>query len=519
MSNNIFVSNLYTNDGGQTSPAYTFITSPNSGIFKPTDGPLCVSVDGTIVAKFYNNNLEIVKDLKISGGSDKAVLTSDSNGMATWKPVNSGSFVWNSIYKNITPDFKAKIDFDQKLKSIPNVFISKESSGNLDNFEVLIKNKTSESFELFVNNSYMFKDIVERDITNYSIVRLSNGFIGICYYDLEEDRIYFMHSFDMYGNKFSNPIIVDDISATGLLDMIVVNGNPAIVYIADNGPTDEFRYIRASDATGKKWEAPVTIVTSTEDINFLPTAIFIKEVNGNPAIFLNDESGRAVMYRAKDENGSAFTNLVNISNLTKHQILSVHIIDGNPAVLARSNNVNNIYYVRASDTSGSKWPIGAQQLYIPEFKSLFVNTGGCCSVIGIIDGKLCALVSELKTNDIYIAKANDKQGNSWGFFEFLIKTNTSSPFLEIFDNNNKTVVLYNDYIGNPSVKNLLSFADIEKNNEFSLTENFMESLDLCQNHKPIKNVLDDNNLILLSHKNKLSLMKFYDNDLKIGWTT
>lgn len=512
---------IRTNDGHPMLPSLSFISNPTCGLYLKDTKELAIASTGQILATFDNNKIEFFKNLKISNGaSNGALLTSDVNGNATWEVSKShGEFKWNSLYASLdleTTNNINTITFPANLKSKPSISLTKESNHVVDNFDLYIKNVTSEGFTIY-SNSFMSKQILNLSIGDYSVCRLANNTdIGICYYNNNSDRIEFI-TIDNNCQILLEPIIIDNISTSNICEMIIVDGHPAIVYIADNGEEDEWRYIRASNAAGSVWSSPITLLTSTEDITFLTNTIFLRIVDGVPAVFLNTETGRAKIIKSSDLDGTTWNSPINISNLTNHQILDVKIIQGNPAIIAKSNVTNYLYYVRSSNINGVSWPVGATQLFKTDSVALAVNDGKCCNTLDIINNTVCIITSELSTNIIHITQANDNYGTTWKSGEVLVTSNTNNAFPRIFKNNDTTYMIYNDYTGSPSEKNIIEFSTT-KLTEFNKTSGFIKSLNFCTDHQILSNITDGNNVIIMASENSLSFLKFYGNDLSIHWS-
>jgi hypothetical protein len=516
-----FASGLKVKDGLAVSPAVSFITDTASGIYMNSDNQnvksVGVSSNGHPVALFGSDRITLLKHLNIADNAvNKAVLTSDKDGNAGWCTTSQhGEFKWNSIYSSIdeTSNNIMPVTFAQNLDS-PAISLSKESDYVVDNFDLYIKEKTSTGFKIYTN-SFMYKTIVTGNTGDYSTIRLSTGGLGICYYNVDLDRMQYTYSQNCSHDVFSVPITIDDISAVGQVSMCLVGQYPAIVYIADNNNNDEWRYSIANDVNGATWKAHVTLVTSTIDVTFSPVSLFLRVISGNPAVFLSNDAGRAQMYRAKDITGATWNTAITISNLTNHQLLDVQIINGNPAVIAKSNVVNNLYYTRSLDVSGNSWPIGATQIYKPNNAPLYTNDGKSCNTMGMINGTLTIIASELKTNILYKATTNDVNGETWSSYSYLAPTNTTNAYPRIFQNNATTYMIYNNSTGTPSEKKLIEFT---ADNKPLITDNFIGNLNLCGDNQIISNLKDGNNIIAMSSDKKVSILKFYGNDLSINWS-
>jgi len=72
---------------------------------------------------------------------------------------------------------------------------------------------------------------------------------------------------------------VDSFASTGSFSSLsIINGNPAISY--QEGSNSDLRYVRANNADGTSWDAP--IIVDSAGVNGAYTSLEI--VNGKPAI-------------------------------------------------------------------------------------------------------------------------------------------------------------------------------------------------------------------------------------------
>ncbi len=87
------------------------------------------------------------------------------------------------------------------------------------------------------------------------------------------------------------------------LDMTLVGGNPAIAYTDDT--SGDLKYVRASNATGSAWSAPVTVVGGGAAAVGAWCSLAV--VNNNPAIAYYDETNKDLKYvRAADTTGGSW---------------------------------------------------------------------------------------------------------------------------------------------------------------------------------------------------------------------
>jgi hypothetical protein len=79
----------------------------------------------------------------------------------------------------------------------------------------------------------------------------------------------------------------------------VVNGNPAMCFRMTDGVVDELMYIRANNAPGTQWGAPVTI---NGDTSIWSESMAV--IQGRPAIVYISDTESLVLYWADDSTGA-----------------------------------------------------------------------------------------------------------------------------------------------------------------------------------------------------------------------
>jgi hypothetical protein len=132
----------------------------------------------------------------------------------------------------------------------------------------------------------------------------------------------------------------------------VVNGNPAISYY--DGPNQDLKYVRASDASGTSWGTPVTLDSTGSVGEYTSLAV----VNGNPAISYYDSTNRDLKYvRATTTSGTLVgdwgtpVTLDSIGAVGLYTSLAV--VNGNPAISYYDSTNRDLKYVRAATASGT----------------------------------------------------------------------------------------------------------------------------------------------------------------------
>lgn len=121
----------------------------------------------------------------------------------------------------------------------------------------------------------------------------------------------------------------------------MVNGNPAISYYdATNG---DLRYVRASDASGTGWGAPVTLDSSSTVGQHTSLAL----VNGNPAISYFDVTNGVLKYvRAVNASGTSWGALLTFDSTSRvGEYTSLAVVNGSPAISYFDNTSKDLKFV------------------------------------------------------------------------------------------------------------------------------------------------------------------------------
>lgn len=510
---NTFGNGINLNGGTPYLPALRFTDSQTTGFYYLND-KLHIGNKGVLVASISNTGIAINSGFNFAkNASESAYLRSDAEGNAYWQQpqTRSGSVDWSSIYDNLdmngTND-RVVVNY-RGIASTPNVTFSLETDHHIADNAFYIRDKGAESCSIY-STLPVLSAVSSIDTTEFDICRLSNGLIGVCYYDIEQDRVFYKHSLDTKGIEWSNPVLVDDVSSTGNISIAIVDGRPSIAYIASESDL-EWRFARATNETGSVWAAPVVLHTDSGLDSFVSVWLLKSDV---PVCLFNDCSGRAKAIYAEEQDGSLWNAPVNVSNLVNHKIIKAGVVNGSLAVVARSNTVKNVYYVHANQVN--VWPIAATQLYKNNngsSQTILSNDGnGSCDLYAI-GGKPCVAISELTSNKLYLNIASDSTGDSWHGFNEVMDLQTAAAYPRFFTNNGIHHLLFNKYTGTPSIKGLLKFnADMT----YSVDSEFLPGFDTYMNHMVLPNLNDGNSYLFFSSHSALSMLRFYS-DLKINW--
>lgn len=501
MRTNIFSGGVYVNNGTPNMPSLSFINDPQSGFCK-ISRDLCIISNGTIAAKIDNKTTEILNDLKISKNAKEGrLLTSDNQGVASWRdnPTKSGSFSWSSIYMSLNDSVNSIT-----IPHAPaNVVYSLETPEPIA--DTIFNLKKSENGFTIYSNLDVIKEISQVNASYITACRLINDNIGICYYDVNTDRILYKHSLDKLGKEWSNEIIISEELGTGSLDIAIIDECPAIVYIYDGDDSDEWHYIRASDENGAEWNNPhVVIDTSTENIGFSNSSIFLRTIENIPTIFYNKDNEIRI-----SQNNSGIWASQSITDLYDSELLDVQIINNEMILFYKT--ANEAFFTKADNEAKCREKI---KLCKTGTNSSINASDRNCGLY-LLKNKLCIIATDETTNKLYLNIASDNLGTSWGGFNEIAEANTNIPRPQMFLNNENCYVIYNTSTSSSSKKSLIKLgADWSAHN---INLDMLPSFSYSIEHIPLKNINDDNTTIILTHNNKISLLRFYDEDFKINW--
>jgi len=200
------------------------------------------------------------------------------------------------------------------------------------------------------------------------------------------------------------------------VSLAVVNGRPAIVCHA-------YQYVRAQDPDGAAWGNPVWLYVSGFKSDWYSS---FAVVAGNPAVALSSY-GSYPFYglffrRSTDADGTVWTQGVAIARPVDGDagdFVSMSIVNGNPAVsYAFSGAVSQLWYSRAMDPEGSTWA-----------DPVVVETGSCVDTsLAVVNGN--PAISYARAGSLWYVRAADADGTSWGAPE-IVDTSGGFTSLEV----------------------------------------------------------------------------------------
>ena len=233
-----------------------------------------------------------------------------------------------------------------------------------------------------------------------------------------------------------DPDMESDGEAGHWIDMISVNGRPAIAYYDHLGSgLGNLMYVRALDAIGTLWGTPI-IVDSGGQVGH---HVSIEIVNGNPAISYNDKSNGHLLYvRANDVDGTNWGGPVVVDNsVITGWFTSLIVVAGNPAIAYHQATGSDLRYTRATDANGATWgaPITVDS----------AGTTGREVSMTLINGTPAIGYYYLSTQDLRYVKANDAIGSTWGTPVIVDATGFTGLYVTLRDVNGYPGISYFDY--------------------------------------------------------------------------
>ncbi len=195
--------------------------------------------------------------------------------------------------------------------------------------------------------------------TNRSWRYLSAATIGGCpavaYQSDEDGSLKFMRASDAFGLTWNAPVTVITNRTSGTENALMeFNGAPVIAYVyARDFSGGDLMFIRAWDAAGTNWAAPLAIDTNVEDHAVYPS---ICQVENRPAVSYC-QKGKLAYARADDDYGSNWVRETVFTNVNSGLFSSLEVVNGNPAIAFYDDTATTDYvkYIRATDTYGDDW--------------------------------------------------------------------------------------------------------------------------------------------------------------------
>ncbi len=145
------------------------------------------------------------------------------------------------------------------------------------------------------------------------------------------------------------------------IDMILVGGNPAIAYTDDTNR--DLKYVRAANPAGSVWDTPVTVVADGGEAS-VGAWCSMAMVNGNPAIAYYDQTNRDLKYvRASNATGSAWSAPVTVAAHATNDLgrgcrlktFTVTVGSERPVIAYLDATAGTVRMTVSSNTTGTAW--------------------------------------------------------------------------------------------------------------------------------------------------------------------
>ncbi|MCC7479016.1 PKD domain-containing protein, partial [bacterium] len=247
-----------------------------------------------------------------------------------------------------------------------------------------------------------------------------------------------------------NPVVAPDTTGnTGRFpELRIVDGNPAITYW--NSTDNQLRHIRSIDSRGDliiDWLPAAIIHDAAADENIQPLETY-DIIGGNPAVvyyYYDNPTDHLRFERSADTLGdgnadwtSGF-NLQDDNGTGSWSCFGLKTLSGNPAVIYRNPNANQVHFRTASNAAGSAWNAGVLIAAATE-----VGTFGSFNLLGGVP----ALAYQTNANgDLKYVKSETAGGGAaadWDTVETIDSANFVGGFVKLLEVDGKPAVCYQD---------------------------------------------------------------------------
>lgn len=230
---------------------------------------------------------------------------------------------------------------------------------------------------------------------------------------------YFATADDVSGTSWSEPVLIDDDLENRLLDMKIIGGHPAVVFLTPDG----VKYVRATAADGSVWSEPVVLSPVCSYGKGAVGHVSMCLVNGNPAVAwphsVVDIPGQGLWYvRADDSVGSSWPEPILVDECAEGlrwngAVPSLEVVNGFPAIAYEGyvdEDTLMLRYIRATSPDGSSWdtPVNLVELCDASFKFMFHSVSlsvldGIPAILFLDDQEVLYVVSADSTGDTWLA--------------------------------------------------------------------------------------------------------------------
>jgi hypothetical protein len=289
------------------------------------------------------------------------------------------------------------VNFSRAFESVPAVTLSSP--------HLFPTNITATGFQVTVPPFGIVVDNSANTVGRYLSMAVVNGNPAIAYYDETSGDLKYCRSLTTNGAIWGAPVVahVGGANLVGKFpSLTIVNGRPAVAYYDDTA--DDLKYVRAADANGTTWGAPIT-VASTGTIGLYAQ---LNVANGRPAIaYYNSSSNRLEFVRAGNVDGTAWGLPVAIDGSSTNvagEYCSMEIVGGNPAIAYRAATADVLRYCRAADADGTAWSAPVEINNLP-------GAGEDVSLT-IVSGRP-AVAFLARGSEVLFERAGDANGTNW----------------------------------------------------------------------------------------------------------
>lgn len=260
-----------------------------------------------------------------------------------------------------------------------------------------------------------------------------NGNPAIAYYDASNGDLLYVRATNPTGTNWGPPVVVDATGNVGVFPSLeVVNGNPAIAYYeyvssATDSGASKLKYVRAGDASGSAWGAPLVLDAQTSQIilddAFFTGAACLKVVNGNPAVAYQEgssstayESRNVYFVRATDASGGTWGTPQNLTPNGPSQgyFARMEMANGTPLIVDIQGSQGGMERFKATDASGTTWSgtgvVTPDQNWAPAGYPLYT---GLNLALNIVAGFPALSYYEITQADLRFTRSSNADGTTW----------------------------------------------------------------------------------------------------------
>ena len=328
------------------------------------------------------NSLEIINGqpaiayYEVISRSMKFVRANDTYGYSGWaNPLNLGVIAPPGSYSGY-----GKVSMAWVAGSRPAIAFN--GYANNYTFYALAKDSQGAAWNPFVVSPgqaiWFQQQLVQKVVNNKPAIAYWNVVDGLSYVQAK----------DYQGMTWDAPQVLDPYGSDP--EMGLVGGNPAVVYSkltkVDEKMVGVLYYVRAVNADGTQWSAPV-VIDNTNDCGAAALAI----IEGRPAVgYVAYVGSQAVGYevrykRADNSAGSSWPSSHRVVKQDGRVVFGLEDINYHPAIALATCQGTDIMYFVASDSVGNSWPQGVVVDDLQASKTALIGTPPLGDMVDIKD--------------------------------------------------------------------------------------------------------------------------------------